>query len=663
MPKSSNSVKKRLDQLKKTIQSHRYLYHVLDKPEISDAALDSLKKELFDLEQKFPQLITPDSPTQRVGGQPLPQFTQVAHQTRVLSLEDAFSPNDLLAWQDRNAKILPGQFEYFAQLKIDGVAVSLIYQDGFFIQGATRGDGATGEDVTANLKTIESIPLRLESPVPGRLEVRGEVYMRKSDLDVLNTARRQKNLPAFANPRNVSAGSIRQLDPKLAAARPLRFFAWEITSGLKIKNRQAEYEKLQELGFPVPPGAKTFPDLKSLEKYLTQAEGKKQQYPFQIDGLVIKINDLAAAQRLGVIGKTPRASIAFKFAAEEATTIIEDITVQVGRTGALTPVAHLKPVQVAGTIVSRATLHNADEVARKDIRVGDTVIIRKAGDIIPEVIKSLPDLRPANSKKWHLPKKCPMCHTTIAAPDGIIIRCANPKCFPQQKERIRHAISRPAFDIDGLGDKTIEQLLQTGLVTSTPELWELTADDLLPLEGFARVSANKLIKSIQSKKTISLGRFLIALGIPQVGAVTAYDLAVYFGALKKISNASFDQLVAIEGIGDKVAADIVNFFSDPDTKNLINHYQKIGLKVTTEKTTGALHGQTFVFTGGLPDMTREEAKQLVRGLGGQVTSSISQSVDFLVAGPGPGGKVKKAQELKIPILNPAEFLSKIGRHE
>ncbi len=645
----------RVKQLRREVEHHRYLYHVLDKSEISDGALDSLKKELADLEQAWPDLADPASPTQRVSGQPLDKFMSVPHQQPMLSLQDTFTFDELTAWDTRNQKILPGPYEYFVQSKIDGVAASLIYQGGILRQAVTRGDGKVGEDVTHNVRTIASIPLILKGPA-GRLEIRGEIYMLKKDFDELNLKRAKAGQSLFANPRNVSAGSIRQLDSRVAAARPLRFMAWEITGGLEINNRLTEYKQLKKLGFQVPPDSRLFASLGQVWVYLEQTEDTRDQQPFLIDGAVIKINDLSQSRRLGIAGKAPRGSIAYKYPAEEATTIIEDIIVQVGRTGALTPVAHLKPVRVAGSTVSRASLHNADEIRRKDIRIGDTVIIRKAGDIIPEIIKPLRQLRPADSKPFVMPDDCPVCHSPIKrAPDGIILRCINKQCFPQQTRRVIHAVSRPAFDIEGLGDKIIAQLLQVGLIESAPDLWQLQVGDLLPLERFADKSAQNLVYEIQHHKQIPLARFLIALGIPQVGAVTAQDMAREFQTLDKISTAAIDQLQAIDGIGAKTALDITHFFAAASTKSLIKKYQDAGVNIAAESSSGPLRNKTFVFTGSLPGLSRPEAKQLVIARGGKVASTVGSKVNYVVVGRDAGRKKNLARKLGLTILTPDKF--------
>lgn len=652
----------RLKKLVQEINHHRYLYHVKDTQEISDAALDSLKHELEQLETQFPDLIDPASPTQRVAGKALPEFNTHPHRTRMLSLQDAFSSDELLAWETRNRKILPKDFEYFIEPKIDGVAVSLIYQDGVFTIGATRGDGTTGEDVTQNLKTIEAIPLELREKIRGRLEVRGEVYMLKKDFERMNRARAKAGQSVFANPRNVSAGSIRQLDPVITASRPLRFFAWEITEGLPLKTRQEEYEKLQQLGFPVPPDAQVLKNLKDFSTLADRAEKQRERQSFQIDGLVLKINNLADAQRLGIIGKAPRGSIAFKFSAEQATTIIEDIVVQIGRTGKLTPVAHLKPVAVAGSTVSRATLHNADEVARKDIRVGDTVIVQKAGDVIPEVVKVLPKLRPAKAKPFKMPAQCPICGSPVHKdPDGVNMRCTNKHCFPQQRERILHAVGRDGFDIDGLGEKITEQLLQEGLVKDAPDLWELKEGDLTPLERFAEKSAQNIISEIQAHTSIPLARFLVALSIPNVGVVTAQDIAREFGTLEKIMHAGKEKFLAVSGVGDIVAESLAGFFASTEGRQLVEKYRRVGVKVMAEKNTGPLKGQIFVFTGSMPDMSRDEAKQRVMALGGKVAASVGEKVDYVVVGEDAGSKANKAEKLGLKTLTPEAFQKMLKR--
>ncbi len=674
---TKQEAKQRAELLRKEVDRHRHLYHVRDTQEISDAALDSLKNELQEIEQQYPDFVTPDSPTQRVGGAVLPEFTPVAHNTRMLSLNDYFSSEELIAWEKRNQKIvsdtphptpLPvegeggrSKYEYFVELKIDGVAVSLIYEDGILVRAATRGDGTTGEDVTQNIKTIEAIPLSLQTKTHGIIEVRGEIYILKKDFEKMNTLRQAQGEKNFANPRNIAAGSIRQLDPAIAASRPLRFFAWEITRGVPMKTRQEEYAKLQELGFPVPPHAVLCKTIDDVLRAIESEETRRLQHPFQVDGLVAKINDLALSSRLGIVGKAPRGSAAYKFAAEEATTTVEEIVVQVGRTGALTPVAHVTPVRIAGTTVSRATLHNADEVARKDIRIGDTVIIRKAGDIIPEIIVSLPKLRPKDAKQFRMPTKCPMCGSHVVKdPEGVVMRCSNTECFSQQRERILHAVGRSAFDIEGLGDKIVEQLLQEGLIKNTVDLWELTEGDLLPLERFAEKSAKNLVNEIQSKKKISLSRFVVALGIPHVGVVTAQDLARQYKTLTALTRASEEDFSRVEGIGEKVGHAIGAYFAHPDTKKILKKFETLGIDIAKQASSGKLSEKTFVFTGTLVHITREEAKQRVQALGGRVASTVGNGVTHVVIGADAGRKAEQAKALGRTIITEEEFAQLIG---
>lgn len=655
--------KRRLAKLRQEINHHRYLYHVLDQQEISEAALDSLKRELQELEEQWPELVTADSPSQRVAGRVLPAFQAVPHAVRMLSLKDAFSAQDLADWETRNRKIVPGTWPYWLELKIDGVAISLWYEDGVLVRGLTRGDGLQGEDVTVNVRTIESIPLRLHENVRGLVEVRGEVYLLKKGFEKLNTARAAAGEPTFANPRNVAAGSIRQLDSRITAARPLRFFAWEITRGRASGTRQEEYEALRSLGFAVPPGAVLCQDVAEVVAQLAREEKRRRNHPFLVDGAVIKVDDVRIAARLGIVGKAPRGSIAYKFAAEEVTSIVDDIVVQVGRTGVLTPVAHLRPVTVAGTVVSRATLHNADEVTRKDVRVGDTVIVRKAGDIIPEVVRVLPALRPASAKLWRMPRRCPICRSPIVRGAGeVAYHCSNPACFPVQRERILHAVGRAGFDIEGIGEAIVEQLLQTGLIKEAADLWELQVGDLLPLERFADASARKIVSQIQARKRIGLARFVVALGIAHVGIITAHDIAQEFQTLARFKRATSEQLEAIPGVGVVVAQAVAQFLARPETKALLATYRAAGVVVTAEKVGGPWRGKTFVFTGSLPGIAREEAKQLVTARGGRVASDVGAQVDFLVVGNEPGSKVAKARKLGVTILTPAAFQKMIKQN-
>jgi len=540
---NKQETKNRIKKLRELIEKYRYAYHVLDKSLVSDAVNDSLKHELQELENQYPDLVTPDSPTQRVGGKPLEKFEKVIHERPMLSLTDAFSFDELKEWETRNSKITPLRWNYFAELKIDGLAVSLIYENGIFVRGATRGDGRVGEDVTQNLKTIEAIPLRLNSKfeirnskqiqnpkfkLPKRIEVRGEAFMSIKTFEEINQEQEKKGQPKFANPRNAAAGSIRQLDPKITASRKLSFYAYDLVTDLGQKTHQEAHEIMKLLGFPTNPHNQYCKNLDEVEKYHQKWATERQKLPYWTDGIVVVVNDLEILKKLGVVGKAPRGMIAYKFPPEEATTIVEDITVQVGRTGALTPVAVLKPVLVAGSTISRATLHNEDEIKRKDIRIGDTVVVRKAGDVIPEVASVLKDMRTGREKQFKMPKKCPVCGGPVIRPAGeAIARCINKNCFAQNFRRYQHFISKPAFDIAGVGPKILAKFIDEGLIKDPADLFTLKEGDIAPLERFAEKSARNIVESIQSHKKVSLGRFIYALGIRNVGEETAYDIAEF----------------------------------------------------------------------------------------------------------------------------------------
>ncbi len=678
---TKQQAKQRIEKLKKVINYHRYLYHVLNRQEISDSALDSLKHELYKLEQQFPELITPDSPTQRVAGEPLEGFNKVEHKIPMLSIEDIFSPEELKEWEDYLERLLPGQkFEYFTELKVDGFAITLIYKNGIFIQGATRGNGKIGEDVTQNLRTIESIPLKLElhsalgfDPQLSRkiesniknlikkgvVEIRGEVYMEKKDFERLNEQMRKKGEKTFANPRNLAAGSIRQLDPKLAASRPLKFFAYDIITDLGQEKHSQEHKILFALGFKTDLG-RVCATLSEVVDYYKKITKKRESFPFQIDGIVVSVNNNSLFEKLGVVGKSPRGIRAFKFPPKQATTIIEDIKVQVGRTGALTPVAILKPVEIDGVVISRATLHNEDEIKRLGVKIGDTVIVGRAGDVIPAVLKTLPDLRTGKEREFKMPKFCPVCKTKLVKPAGEVIwRCPNPNCFAKRKKYFYHFISKGAFDIEGLGPKIIDKLIDEGLIFDPADLFKLKKGDVLPLEGFAEKAAQNLIDSIQSKKKISLPKFIYALGIRNVGEETAYLLADRFGSLENLKNASLSKLEEIRDIGPIVAESIYDFFHNKKNLDFIKKLKDVGVKIQTTRPKskpGKLKGLTFVLTGALETITRKEAKERIRALGGDVSESVSKKTNYLVMGENPGSKLKKAKEIGIKILSEKEFL-------
>lgn len=674
---TKEEAKQRIEQLKKEIDKIRYAYHVLDKQIVSDAVKDSLQHELQELEEKFPDLITPDSPTQRVGGKPLEKFEKVRHKTPMLSLTDAFSPKEMEAWEERIGKLVPEwqEKDYYAELKMDGLAVSLVYENGIFKYGATRGDGLIGEDVTQNLKTIEAIPLRIEiDKLPPkmreiakkRLEVRGEAFMKTTTFNELNKEQEKKGLPRFANPRNAAAGSIRQLDPKITASRKLDCYIYDLVTDLGQKTHQEGHEIAKILGFKTNPNNQYCKNLKEVIEYQKRWQKEREKLPYWTDGIVVVVNNLEILKKMGVVGKAPRGMIAFKFPPEESTTVVEDITVQVGRTGALTPVAVLRPVLVAGSTISRATLHNEDEIRRKDVRIGDTVVVHKAGDVIPEVAQVIKDMRTGREKVFKMPKKCPVCGGPVVRPAGeAVTRCINKKCFAQNFRRYQHFVSKAAFDIAGLGPKILAKFIDEGLIKDPADLFELKEGDISPLERFAEKSASNIIQSIQSRKKISLGRFLYALGIRNVGEETALDLAEHFGSLEKIKKASLEEIQSVYDIGPVVAHSIYEFFQDKDNLAFIDKLLKVGIKIEELKKIptkkAILKGLSFVFTGGLESMTRDEAKNKVRELGGEISESVSKKTSFVVAGSEPGSKYDKAKELGVKILSEREFLKMLGK--
>ena len=678
--------------MRKEIDHHRYLYHVLDRIEISDSALDSLKHELATLEQQFPDLITASSPTQRVGGEPLGQFQKVHHRQPMLSMDDVFTSVEVEQWLKRISKLIPegSPKTYYCEVKLDGLAVRLRYRHGVLELAATRGDGAVGEDVTHNIRTIESVPLELADPretfaqLPklyqnwllkerveslsrlirnGEIEIGGEVVIRKKDFELLNNAQKKNGLPHFANPRNLAAGSIRQLDPAMAKARKLDFVAWDLLTDVGQKEHCESHLLLRLLGFKVnieiEERVKSIAEVFAYHQTLLK---KREKLPFWIDGAVVSVNDIATFQRLGVAGKAPRGMIAYKFSAEQATTVVEDIIVQVGRSGAITPVAVLTPVLVAGSTVSRATLHNADEIERLGVRIGDTVIVEKAGDIIPKVVKVFPVLRKGTERVFHMPKACPMCGSSVERTDGqVAYRCTNRDCYATRMKRLIHFVSRKAFDIEGLGDKIIEQLMKEGLVRDPADLFELSVGDLEPLERFAEKKAGNIITAIGERQSVSFDRFLYALGIIHVGEETARDLAQHFSTIEKLKNATQEQMESVEDVGPIVSASIVEWFTQKEHKQflerLLKHVTIENSKLVTSNSKFA--GQTFVFTGELGQMSREEAEEKVRALGGKATGSVSKSTSYVVVGENPGSKIEKAKKLGVKILSEKEFLQLI----
>ncbi len=678
---TTSDAKERIAKLRKEIDTYRYQYHVLNRSEISEAALDSLKHELFKLEEQFPDLVTPDSPTQRVAGKPIKGFKKVTHQTPMLSLEDVFSKEEAEAWLERAKKRNPkGRYDLFAEVKLDGLALSLVYENGALSYGATRGDGRVGEDVTHNVRTMESIPLTLRTPTKGevskfqkrfkgrvdtsgRIEIRGEAYIAKDDFEKLNRKLKKEGKTEFANPRNTAAGALRQLDPNMARERKLRFLGWQILADdLNVKTLEQGVELMKLFGVPVPKEQKVCDSIRQVESFMSTVEKRREKLPYQIDGVVVRVNDLATFDSLGVVGKTPRGAMAWKFAAEQGTTIVRDITVSVGRTGALTPVAIMDPVRLAGTTVVHATLHNEDEIKRLGLRIGDTVIVEKAGDIIPKIIKVLPKLRPKNAKTFHMPKACPICHSKVERKEGeVVVRCTKRNCFAQELRKLMHFVSRGALDIRGLGEKITEQLLQNGLVHEPADLFKLTPDDLLTLEGFADVSSKKLVDEIQSHTTVSLDRFLFSLGIRHVGAETARDLAAAFGSLSVLEEASEEKIAEVPGVGDVVAKSIRDFFDDAEEKRRVRNLTKaIHVKGVKKAAKHDLEGTTWVFTGSMESYSREEAEELIRAHGGHASSSVSKKTTYVVVGEDPGSKAEKARKLGVEILDEAAFLKKIG---
>lgn len=660
----------RAARLRELINDYRYNYHVLNKSIMSEAAADSLKHELSQLETDYPELITPDSPTQRVAGEPLPGFKQVRHSSRMLSLNDVFSEAEFLAWTERIKKLVPPSWreEYFMDIKMDGLACALVYQDGILTQAVTRGDGFVGEDVTANVRTIESVPLRLrqatgyEQFLTGRTEIRGEIVMYKNQFEELNKARAAEGLPAFANPRNLAAGTIRQLDPKLVAARPLQFHAYDLLrdNPADVPANDFAYKAIRELGIVANATAAVADRPAEVIKFAQKWEDKRKQLPFNTDGLVVKVNDRRVFASLGVVGKAPRAAVAYKYPAEQATTRVKDIFVSIGRTGAATPVAMLEPVVVAGSTVQMATLHNEGEVHRKDIRVGDTVIVQKAGDVIPEVVEPLVKLRDGSEKEFIMPANCPDCNTKLvkAKATEAVWRCPNNACPSRSWKQVQHFASKAALDIEGLGEKNVIALIQAGLITDPADIYKVKKDDLLKLERFADISAGKLVDAIQAKKQPELPRFIYGLGIRHIGTQTAIDLASHFHILERLGQATIDELSEVEGVGEIVAEAVVEWFSEPRNQKLLDKFKALGVEpAKAELVEGPLSGKSFVVTGTLESMSREAAGERIRALGGTFQSSVGKETDYLVVGANVGAsKLAKAEKLGTKQIHEDEFI-------
>ncbi|MBC7084155.1 MAG: NAD-dependent DNA ligase LigA [Firmicutes bacterium] len=667
------AIEERIRKLRDEIEFHNYRYYVLDDPVISDAEYDALMRELVELEAEHPELVTPDSPTQRVGAAPAEAFAPVVHRSPMMSLANVYSVEELRAFDTRVRKALGGEpVEYVAELKIDGLAVSLAYEDGKFVRGATRGDGTTGEDVTHNLKTIRSIPMRLRLDRPVSIDVRGEVYMIRREFRKLNEERRAAGEPLFANPRNAAAGSLRQLDPKVTAARPLDIFVYGIgyMSGAGSAVPETHLEALgllKEAGFRTNPNTRLCRTIDEVVDYCAHWGERRDTLDYEIDGVVVKVNSLAQQERLGATARSPRWAVAYKFPARQATTKVRDIIVQVGRTGTLTPVAVLDPVELAGSTVSRATLHNEDIIRAKDIRIGDTVVVEKGGDVIPEVVKVVTERRTGAEREFRMPAKCPECGADVVRLEGeAASRCVGGMACPAQvREGILHFASRDAMDIEGMGPSLVAQLLDAGLVKTVADIYDLKLDDIARLERMGKKSAENLLRAIERSKSHSLHRLLFALGIRHVGERSARDLAEHFGTMDRLAAATYDELTDVPDVGPKVAESVLAFFREPRNREILRRLADAGVNMKeTEKTAPSaqspLAGKTVVLTGTLERFTRKEAEEAVLERGGKVSSSVSRKTDYVVVGKDPGSKYDKARELGVTILDEHEFERLLG---
>jgi DNA ligase (NAD+) len=665
----SKELRNKVERLRSQIDDLRYRYHVLNDPEVTDAMYDGLTAELKKIETEYPEIITPDSPTQRVAGKPLEKFEKVEHVVTQWSFNDAFDRKDIEDWQERIMKILekdtgsrPKDLNYVCELKIDGLHMVMTYFNGKLQIAATRGDGKVGENVTQNIRTIESVPLVLKEPVD--IIVEGEAWLGREMLEKINTERKKNGEALFANPRNAAAGTIRQLDPKIVAARKLSLTTYDISSENTPETQEKELLRLKELGFKTDSHWRVCNSLTEIFYFYEDWSKKKNSEQFWIDGVVIKVNQKKYQNALGFTGKAPRWAIAFKFPAEQGTTKIKEIYWQIGRTGALTPVALMEPVKLAGTTVTHATLHNFDEIQRLGVKVGDTVVVEKAGDIIPKVVRVLEKMRTGHEKTPQKPQKCPLCGGKVGKKEdeGVALYCLNKNCFAQELGRMIHFVGKHGFDIDHLGEKIVEQLVSEGLVKDASDLFTLTVGDLEGLERFAEKSAANLVEAIENSKKIIFSKFINALGIPQVGEETAEDLAKEFGILPKLQKAKFEDLKKIYGIGDKVAESVVKYFSDPKNIEFINRLLANGVKIQRLLDLGAggpLSGKSFVLTGTLSSLGRDEAKEKIKALGGEVSESVGKKTFAVVAGENPGSKLEKASKLGVTILNEKEFLKLI----
>ena len=661
-----------IQSLRKQINDHNHQYYILDNPIISDGEYDKLLKELESIENKYPEYIIPESPTQRIGAQPNDSFGTVTHRITMMSLANAMSEDELTAFDTRIKKGLDisQEIEYVIEPKLDGLAVELIYENGKFVNGSTRGDGNTGEDITSNLKTINSIPLILRddiSPLPDLVEVRGEVFIRKSDFEILNNQRSKEDNQPFANARNAAAGSLRQLDPKITATRSLSIYCYQagVIDGIDLNTHSEFLEQLKGWGLPVNPEIQIVKGIKKAIQYHKKLENIRNKFPYEIDGSVIKVNSLPFRSKLGARSRSPRWAIAGKFKAQQVTTVIKDISPSVGRTGAVTPVAKLKPVVVGGVTVTNATLHNQDEIDRKDIRIGDTVVIERSGDVIPKVIKVILEKRTKDAKSYHLPNHCPECNNQLIRPENeVVFRCTNFSCPAKIKGNIKHFVSKDALDMDGLGEKLIDQLVDEKIIKNVADLFQISKNQLAKLERMGDKSAKNIIESINNSKITTFSRFIYALGIRHVGEHTSKLLEDAFdGNFDLLLGASFEDLESIDEVGPIVAQSILEFWNIDSNRQTANNCFEFGIKLERKNKLAdqILSGKTFVFTGSLQKFNRKKAKETVENKGGSVSNAVSKNTNFLVAGPGAGSKLEKAKKLEINIINEDEFEELINK--
>jgi len=654
----NKEAEKEIKKLREDINYYNHMYYVENNPVISDYEFDFLLKKLEKLESEFPELIVPESPTQRVGGKPIDSFTAVEHKTPMLSLDNTYDSDDLKEF-DKKVKKNVGEVEYVVEPKIDGIGVALIYENGIFIRGITRGDGMNGDDITSNLKTIHSIPLILRGDLLKNAEFRGEVYMSLKGFKKLNKMREKKDETVFANPRNAAAGSVRQLDPRVVESRPLDIFVYFVSNSDKdIHTHEKSIEVIKKVGFRVNPFIKKLENIEQVIKYCNKLEKIRNSIDYEIDGAVIKVNSIKKQKQLGETSKHPRWAISYKFAAKQSTTSLKNIDIQVGRMGTLTPVAILEPVEIGGVTVSRATLHNFDELRRKDIRIGDNVLIERSGDVIPQVVKSIIEKRTGKEKRKNIPKKCPVCGSEVVRKEKeVAVRCPNNYCSARLKWRIKYYASRDAMDIDHLGESTIDKLLEKDLVNNVADLYFLSKGDILTLDGFKEKSAQNLIESIENSKKQDLSRLIYGLGILHVGKYAAQILANQYQSIDELAKAPVEQLKEIDGLGDKTAEAICTFFATEENVNLIKRLKDIGVETKEEKKKKMLlQDKKFIFTGGLSNISRPDATDLVKKMGGIVSSSIGKSIDYVVVGHKPGSKFKKAEKLGLRIINEKEFI-------